>query len=94
MAYVARLIWDAWNVTHIARHSVIPDEVEQLCHSDHIERAAYAGRIMLIGRIPSGRMLSVVLNPQGHDVYYPVTARDASRSERRLYRSMKGDEGE
>ena len=54
--------------------------------------AAYAGRTMLIGLTEAGRLLSVVLAPEGGDAYYVVTARTASRKERRLYRSIEGGE--
>ncbi len=30
---IDRLIWDAGNINHIARHSVIPEEVEEVCES-------------------------------------------------------------
>ena len=93
MTFVRRLSWDAWNVSHIARHQVTPEEVEQVCHGQHVQRQAYAGRIMLIGTTEAGRILSVVLNPEENDMYYPVTARPASRGERRVYLSEKGGEG-
>jgi hypothetical protein len=36
-------------------------------------------------------MLAVILDPEEEEgVYYPVTARPASRKERRLYREQKG----
>jgi hypothetical protein len=35
-------------------------------------------------------MIAVVLDPRGHGVYYPVTARPASRKERRYYNEQKG----
>lgn len=90
MPYVRRLVWDAWNVTHIARHEVIPDEVEEICHGEHIEREAYRGRIMLIGSTGDRRVLAVVLEPVDENSYYPVTARPASRRERRIYQKEKG----
>lgn len=36
-------------------------------------------------------MLAVVLEPEDTDVYRPVTARPASRRERRYYQQQKGD---
>jgi uncharacterized DUF497 family protein len=83
---VRRLIWDTWNVAHIARHNVSPDEVEAVCHGKHAIRATYAGRIILIG-LAARRLLTVVLAPRGRDVYYPVTARPASRRERAIYQA-------
>jgi hypothetical protein len=38
-------------------------------------------------------MLSIVLDPEEEpEVYYPITARPASRKERRYYREKKGGE--
>jgi hypothetical protein len=90
MVYVRRLIWDAWNVAHIARHRVTPDEVEQVCHGQHWTSATYAGRLRVVGPTVAGRMVTVVLAPRGQGVYYPVTARPASRKERRHYQQQKG----
>ncbi|MCL4544783.1 MAG: hypothetical protein M1118_09355 [Chloroflexi bacterium] len=40
-----------------------------------------------------GRMLTVILDPEPEpDVYYPVTARPASRQERRHYQETRGGE--
>jgi len=85
MIRVRRLIWDNWNVNHIARHQVTPDEVEQVCHGTHVIRQSYKSRLLMIGPTRSGRMLGVVLDPEGDDVYYVVTARPADRRERRIY---------
>jgi uncharacterized DUF497 family protein len=90
MLSIRRLIWDNWNVTHIARHEVSRAEVEQACHSDHIFFETYKSRLILIGPTLSGRMLAVILEGEGDDIYYVVTARSADRKERRLYREEKG----
>jgi uncharacterized DUF497 family protein len=92
MLYIRCLVWDPGNVAHIARHQVTPDEVEQVCHGEPIESQAYAGRIMLIGPSQAGRLLSVVLDTEGAGAYYPVTARAASRKERRIYQQERGGE--
>jgi len=47
---------------------------------------------MLIGPTLAARMLSVVLEPEGEGVFYPVTARPASRKERRRYQQEQGGE--
>jgi len=91
MLSVERLIWDATNVLHIARHAVNPDDVEQVCQGEHIQAQAYGGRIMLIGRTAHRRMLAIVLDPEPEaGVYYPVTARTASRKERALFHQQRG----
>jgi len=81
-------------VAHIARHNVTPDEVEEVSHGPFIARQAYHGRLMLIGPTQEGRMLTVVLGPEPNEggVYYPVTARPASREDRYHYRDERGGE--
>ncbi len=86
MIFVDRLVWDSENIAHIARHKVIPDEVEEVCHGKHIVRRTYDKRILLTGPTQSGRMLTIILGPtKKKSSYYPVTARPASNKEIRLY---------
>ena len=93
MVYVRRLRWDAWNVGHIARHDVTPDEVEQLCRGKPLTSETYRERLRLIGPTDAERMLTVILAPEGNGVYYTVTARPASRRERRRYTAeLRGQE--
>ena len=90
MVSVRRLVWDPGNVAHIARHGVSPEEVDHVCQGEHIGRDAYGGRLLLIGPTDAGRLLAIVLEPLGEEAYYPVTARPASRKERRIYEREKG----
>ncbi len=92
MIVIARLLWDTWNTEHIARHGVTQQDVEDVCQGDYIIRESYKGRIMVIGPTLDGRMLAVVLDPEGQGVYYPVTARSADKKERRDYQRDKGGE--
>ena len=86
MLTIRHLIWEPWNVTHIARHHVIPEEVEEVCHSQPVTSQTYKGRIRVVGPTRSNRMLTVILAPTDDaGVYYPVTARPADRKERRNY---------
>lgn len=95
MIEIIRLIWDDWNVAHIARHTVLPIEVEEVCHDDPTEERGYNHRILLVGPTRAGRILALVLAPKEEQgVYYPVTARDASRKERRAYTEWKEKGGE
>lgn len=88
---IRRLIWDDWNEAHIARHDVVRDEVEEACLGDPYTDEGKKDRIRLIGPTNIGRMLAVILDPEEEKgVYYPVTARPASRKERRLYLVRKG----
>jgi hypothetical protein len=93
MVYVRRLRWDAWNIGHIARHEVTPDEIEQTCRGETLTSETYRDRLRLIGPVDAGRMPTVILAPEGNGVYYAVTARPASRKERRRYTAeMRGQE--
>jgi uncharacterized DUF497 family protein len=91
MLFVRRLIWDTWNIAHIARHDVIPDEVEEVCHGQPMTSQTYKGRLRVVGPTRSRRMLTVILAPtEEPGVYYPVTARPADRKERRGYEQQRG----
>lgn len=89
---ITGLIWDNWNVGHIARHAVTPEEVEAVCSSQAFTSKTYADRVRVIGSTRKGRKLTVILAPKGGDAYYPVTARPASRKERKRYAQLKGGE--
>ena len=70
MLSVRRLIWDAWNVAHIARHRAIPEEVEEVCHDKPVTSETYKGRLRVVGLTRSGRILTVILAPTPDaDVY-------------------------
>ena len=91
MTQVRRLTWDDWNVLHIARHNVTPDEVEEVCHGNPMTSASYAGRLRLIGPTNAGRLLTVILAPSDDaGIYYPVTARPASKQEHRRFEETQG----
>jgi uncharacterized DUF497 family protein len=91
MLFVRRLIWDTWNIAHIARHDVIPDEVEEVCHGQPVTSQTYKGRLRVVGPTRSRRMLAVILAPtEEPGTYYPVTARPADRKERRNYEQQRG----
>jgi uncharacterized DUF497 family protein len=86
MVTVRRLIWDPGNVAHIARHDVTPEEVTDLCRGDFLTRDAHHGRIIVFGPTSRGRMLAAILDPEPEQgAYYPVSARPASRQERKRY---------
>ena len=94
MPVVRHLIWDSWNVSHIALHKVTPEEVEEVCQGDFIVREGYQERIILIGPTKAERILSVILAPMGEGNYYPVTAFPAKRRMRRIYQEEKGGKKE
>jgi uncharacterized DUF497 family protein len=91
MIIIRRLFWDEWSVAHVARHKVTPDEAEEVCHGAFILLRGKRGRLIVSGPTKRGRLLAVVLDPEGDEgEYYPVTARSAAKKERRLYQQQKG----
>jgi len=92
MVRIDRLRWDPNNVGHIFRHGVRTNEVQEVVDGDSITRPGQRGRVLLTGPAVAGRMVTVVLEPEGGGVFYPVTARPASRKERREYQTEKAGE--
>lgn len=87
MLSILRLVWDSWNIAHIARHEVTPDEVEEVCHNNPLVQIGKKGRLLVIGFNQEGKMLTVILDEESQSIYYPVTARASSKKERKLYNS-------
>ena len=83
MIEIKKLIWNEWNVFHIVKHQVTPVEVEEASHSVLGVFKSYKGRWVVIGTTIKGRVIAIVLSSKGNDEYYVVTARDASKKERR-----------
>jgi len=83
---IKRLLWDDWNVAHIARHDVVPNEVEEVCEGKHVERKGWRQRIFLIGTTKKDRILTVILEPtENTGEYRPITAYDASKRSIKTY---------
>ena len=94
MIVIKRLVWDDWNIYHIARHEVTPEEVETVCQGNFITLQGKKGRLVIVGSTAEQRMLSIVLEPEPEEgVYYPVTARPAARKERQIYQQIKKTKG-
>ena len=92
MVVIRHLIWDSWNIDHIARHDVTPEEVDEACHIDHSVRETHGGRLMVISPTRSGKLLAIVLAFKEEGIYYPVTAWPASGKLRRIYKQEHGKE--
>jgi len=68
------------------------NEVHELVDGESITRPGQRGRTLVTGPTLAGRMVTAVLEPEGGGVFYPVTARPASRKERREYQAEKAGE--
>ena len=86
------LIWDDWNITHMVKHKVVREEVEETCQSGPVFLAGHSGRILAVGKTQKGRFITVALDPEENNSYYPVTARPSSKSERKYYDDIKKKE--
>ena len=80
------LIWNPANVAHIARHGVTFREVQEVCEGRYIVGQGHSERFIVIGPTLARRMVAVILEASYERMYYVVTARPASRGERRIYR--------
>lgn len=95
MILIRKLVWDAWNISHIARHHVVPDEVDIVCHTSPVVlRGQQKSRLVLIGETEEKRILAVVLEAKGRGKYYPITAYDADRHDIVLYRKLRGGDND
>lgn len=88
---ISRLIWDNWNIVHIAKHDVTRDDVDQVCKREFAVKDGKKGRFLVIGTNDSEKLIAVVIDPESEEgVYYPVTARAANKKERVIYEKEKG----
>ena len=91
MLYIKRILWDEWNIKHIARHHIVSDEVEAVCHSNPLVlQGQKRGRLVVIAKTEEQRLLCVILEAKGKGVYYPVTAYEADEHDTKLYSRLRG----
>jgi uncharacterized DUF497 family protein len=79
--------WDEDNISHIARHGVRPDEVEDVAFDDKpwIKKGRHGTRYLL-GYTIGGRYLFVVYALKGKGLARVITAMEMDDATRRLYR--------
>lgn len=75
------LVWDEYNLEHIKKHKVSKEEVEEAQEIIY-HRRTYGGKYLATGRSGS-RLITVIFRRKGLGKYYVITARDASKKERR-----------
>lgn len=81
---IRKLIWDEWNIEHISRHNVEPDEVEEVCEGSNLLNKSKNKTYRVIGQTDTGRYLTIFIARKANG-YYPVTARDSTKQERKAY---------
>lgn len=86
---VRELIWDEFNSSHIAKHSVTEEEVEEVSKAKLSVFPSHSNRYAVIGKTKRGRMLTIILAQKNKGIFYPASARDASHKERRWLKDDK-----
>lgn len=86
MVRIKDLYWDDANIEHIARHSVSPIEVEDVCFGEHISFRGQRRRYVLYGKTERGHMIMIVLERLLGQVFRPITARGMTEQEKQSYR--------
>ena len=86
---IAALVWDDFNEAHIwERHQLTRLQVEEVCYGDasniHL-KTTFGGRLLLVGPGQDGKLYAIVLASEGENIFYPVSARRASKKERSEY---------
>ena len=77
--------WDDWNIEHIAKHSVTPQEVEEACYNQSIIRRTKDSLYLIYGQTDAGRYLLIVVRHKSKDMIYVITARPMTGNEQRYY---------
>lgn len=90
---IYEFIWNQDRIDHIGRHSVIPEEVEEICFGIAlVQRAKSEGDnpvYYVLGQTEAGRYLFcvVIQFPDGRG--YPVTSRSMTDKEKQRYRQWR-----
>lgn len=79
---VKEIVWDDWNREHIKRHNLSVKEIVKASQIIIYHKRTYKGRYLVICR-ESKRLITIVLKRESKGKYYLITARDASKKERR-----------
>ncbi len=76
---VKELVWDEHNSSHISKHSVSVEEVEQVLIGKITAQPGHSNRFLVIGQAKSKRTLTIILAQKDKRVFYPVIATHTSR---------------
>lgn len=79
---IKKLIWDEYNLEHIKKHDVEAAEIEHVARNITGHSKGKKGRYLIFGRIGT-RIITIVVRRKEAGIYYPVTARDSAKKERR-----------
>ena len=83
------VLWDNWNIEHMARHGVSQSEAEELVNHPQLKRRTRNGCYAIYGQTDFGRYLVVIVAPRAEGMVYVVTARDMVEREKRWTKKRK-----
>jgi uncharacterized DUF497 family protein len=90
---IERFIWPEERIDHIARHGVIPEEVEEAYFGNaFVRRGKSEGEnpvYYVLGQTDAGRYLFCVVIAFSDGNGYPITAREMTAKEKRRYKKWK-----
>ena len=81
--------WNDWNIEHIERHHVVPQEVEEACYNQPVIRKTKDGLYLVYGQSDAGRYLFTVVRYKDKGIVCVVTARPMMPNEQRYYRKRR-----
>jgi uncharacterized DUF497 family protein len=87
--HINDFIWNEWNINHIARHGVTPQEVEEACFNQPLCRKTKSNLYLIYSQTDAGRYLLIVLRLNPSNIAYPITARAMTDSEQKYYRQER-----
>lgn len=79
---IKELVFDENNISHIARHKVTKEEATEAGKRMIYHSPTYNSRYVAVGRVGM-RIIALIITRVGQGRYYLITARDASKKERK-----------
>lgn len=94
MSKYINLRWSNYRIQHIARHNVVKEEVKEAIYDDpyrflkrYKRSSQFPGSYFYFafGSTSEGRLLTIILLNTEKNDYIPLTARDMSEPEKKVY---------
>jgi uncharacterized DUF497 family protein len=89
--WIRGILWDDENLEHVAQHGVAAEEVEEALARRPFILRGRDGRYLVYASSTEGRLLFIVCVRKGGGLVRPLTARDMTEAEKRLYRRKRRD---
>ena len=88
---VRKLVWDDWNISHLARRQITPEDIEWLLSGMQPRPRFDRGRngtLAVWGKDKRDRYLLLILAERGERAFYPVTARPMTSREKSRFKEL------